>query len=559
MTTLLSAISTSAKMIWGNTNFGIGNNYGRPALFLFGFPIYFYALIIVTGMCLAILIGGLYFKKRGYDPYDITIYALVIIPLGVLGARLYVYIFPWAGGVSNWSTFFDFRSGGLGIYGGVILGYLSAIVCSKIKKQDFRIVADCIMPGLFLAQSMGRWGNYANQEAYGNLITKNFEDMINFWGSNSDHGFNGLAVWIDAAHDTTGNGAGWYQATFFYESVCTFLGFLICVLVLMRSKHYKLGWCSAFYGIYYGIVRLVIEGMRSDSLYLYIGTRETDIKISQLVSIVTIIMGLLLLSRIYRKQLHALYAKLFKNERQQLSVSRWVLLGVSVLSLALAVVMFVLGGESKFIVGFFASLVCVYSALGIWALCDRLKLYCKTCNERSLPKGGWQTEHDKHFVASIVYSVVAALLLALGLFSLVKWGIVDKISNGVVLAVAAAICCGVIVYFKVIPSVRKLAETPQTDYDDKIEFSCGETARVKPNTFLLFVFPPKVYADYGVENLKPWVEPDDEKKKKKSKKKKATEEKAETEVGDAAEVAAENDIANAPTENGTEKENKEAK
>jgi len=90
------------------------------------------------------------------------------------------------------------------------------------------------------------------------------------------------------------------------------VGFLICVLVLTRSKHYKLGWCSAFYGIYYGIVRLVIEGMRTDSLYLYIGTLETDIKISQLVSVLTITFGLWTLSRIYRKQLYAWYAKLFQ-------------------------------------------------------------------------------------------------------------------------------------------------------------------------------------------------------------------------------------------------------
>src|SRR5699024_3063230 len=149
---------------------------GRPALCIFGFPIYFYALFIVTGMALAILIGGLYFKKRGYDPYDITIYALVIIPIGVLGARMYVYIFPWdeTHMMSGWFTFFDFRSGGLGIYGGVILGYLAAFVCCKVRKQDFRIIADSIIPGLFLAQSIGRWGNFANQEAFGNLITTDY-------------------------------------------------------------------------------------------------------------------------------------------------------------------------------------------------------------------------------------------------------------------------------------------------------------------------------------------------------------------------------------------------
>ncbi len=75
------------------------------------------------------------FQKRGYDPYDITIYALAVIPIGVLGARAYVYIFPWSGGSADWSTYFDFRSGGLGIYGGVIMGYLAALVCSKFKNR----------------------------------------------------------------------------------------------------------------------------------------------------------------------------------------------------------------------------------------------------------------------------------------------------------------------------------------------------------------------------------------------------------------------------------------
>ena len=82
------------SFVFGNKNFGLNVEATHPYLSLFGLEIYLYAIVIVTGMCLAILIGGLYFKKRGYDPYDITIYALAVIPVGVLGARAYVYIFP---------------------------------------------------------------------------------------------------------------------------------------------------------------------------------------------------------------------------------------------------------------------------------------------------------------------------------------------------------------------------------------------------------------------------------------------------------------------------------
>ncbi len=472
----------------------------RPAFYIFGFEIYLYALFIVTGMCLAIFVGGLYFKKRGYDPYDITIYALAIIPLGVLGARAYVYIFPWSDrAIPDWSTYFDFRSGGLGIYGGVMVGFLTAMVVAKIRKQDFKIVADCIIPGVLLAQSIGRWGNFANQEAYGNLITKVYEELPHA-ASGIFSKFNGYAVWIDARQ-------GWYQATFFYESVCTFVGFLICVLILTRSKHYKLGWCTSFYGIYYGIARLIIEGMRSDSLYLYIGTQLTDIKISQLVSIFSIILGLWTLSKIYRKQLHGLYKKLFKNEYDELSKSRIVLAVVSAISLGVAVTMFILGGESKFIVGFACSLLCVYSFLGIFALTDRLKLYCSNCHQRK-QVSTWQSDYTQSRTATICYGVAIGVLVLFGLYSLIQWGIMDGIPNGIVLAVVLMGCATAIGIFLYAPASKKMLISPKEEYQIQKICACGTTETVKLNSFLLFVFPPKVYIDYGVDHLTPWVDPE---------------------------------------------------
>lgn len=501
------------KFVWGNNTFGFVWNVSHPALVVFGFPIYVYALCIVTGMCLAILVAGKYFKKRGYDPYDITIYAIAIIPLGVLGARAYVYIFPWAGdSIPDWSTYFNFRSGGLGIYGGVIVGYVAAYVLCKCKKQDFRIIVDCILPGVLLAQSLGRWGNFANQEAFGNLITTDYSAMPNFFegiNGGQNHGFNFVAVWIDHTSSALGGGqAGWYQATFFYESFCTLVGFLICVLVLMRSKHYKLGWCSAFYGIYYGIVRLIIEGMRSDSLYLYIGTLETDIKISQLVSVLTITFGLWTLSKIYRKPLHEAYSKLFKSERQELSASRWVLAALSTVTIAVAVVLFVIGGESNLLLGVALFLVGAYSLLGIWSLCDRLQLYCKQCGKRTADINVCQTDYDKYFTATICYSVIFAALIGFGVFSLVKWGIVDGIPNGVVLFVVLAAIAAADVVWMIAPSVKALVKCKPQHVKVDVDCTCGNAYEVKLNKFLLFVFPPKVYVDYGVENLHEWVDPE---------------------------------------------------
>lgn len=502
--------------VWGNNNFGFVWNVSHPALVIFGFPIYVYALCIVTGMCLAILVGSKYFKKRGYDPYDITIYALGIIPLGVLGARAYVYIFPWAGdSIPDWSTFFNFRNGGLGIYGGVIAGYVVAYIICKAKKQDFRIIVDSIMPGVLLAQSLGRWGNFANQEAFGNLITTDYSAMPNFFewlNGGRTHGFNFLAVWIDNTSTALSGPSGWYQATFFYESFCTLVGFLICVLVLTRSKHYKLGWCSAFYGIYYGIVRLVIEGMRTDSLYLYIGTLETDIKISQLVSVLTITFGLWTLSKIYRKQLHAWYARFFKSERDEVAKSRWVVLTIGVVALAVAVVMFVLGGESRLLVGIALSLVSVYCALGVWSLCDRLQLYCDACGNRSGDINVMQSDFDKLRTEVICYSVAFGALVAVGLFSLIKWGIVDQIPNGVVLFVVLGAFAAALCVWKIVPSMKALGTAKPEHVEITVTCDCGQQRKVNLNKFLLFVFPPKQYVDYGVENLHEYVEPVQEKK-----------------------------------------------
>ncbi len=486
--------------LFGNENFGLNLNQSRPALYIFGFEIYLYALCIVTGMCLAILIGGLYFKKRGYDPYDITIYALAVIPLGVLGARAYIYIFPWSDrAIPDWSTFFDFRSGGLGIYGGVIVGYLTAMVVAKIRKQDFRIIADCVIPGVFLAQSMGRWGNFFNQEAYGNLIT-NVYDQLPHAASGLFSKFNGYAVWIDAR-------GGWYQATFFYESACTFLGFLVCVLILTRSKKYKLGWCTAFYGLFYGAARLVIEGMRSDSLYLYIGTQVTDIKISQLVSIFSIFLGLWTLSKIYRKQLLTAYGKLFKTERDQIAKSRWVLAVISAICLALAITMFVLGGESKFIVGFISAVVCIYTLIGVFAMNDRLKLYCKKCGKRKNITT-WQSDYSASYTQTIVFGVAMGALVIFGLFSLIQWGIIDGIPNGIVLAVVAigvATAMGVLLFA---PACKKMLTSQKQIYQIQTTCACGETEVIQLNSFLLFFFPPVKYLDYGVDHLVPWVDPE---------------------------------------------------
>lgn len=475
-----------------NVTFGFADGpNGTPAFYVFGYPIYLYAIIIVTGMCLAMLIGAYFFKKRGYDPYDMAIYSIFIIPLAILGCRLYVYIFPWAGSAADWSTFFNFRSGGLGIYGGVVLGYITGFVVCKVRKQNFGIVADCIMPGLFLAQSIGRWGNFVNQEAYGPII------------SNIDWQWFPFGVYIDSTNS-------WHYATFFYESVGTFIGFIVCLL-LLRNKNYRLGWLTAFYGIYYGIVRLLVESLRTDSLFLWIGTTQTDIKISQLVSVFTIILGILTLAKIYRSQIHKWYSKFFASERDEVAKSRWLCLALSIASLTVAIVMFVLGGESKFIAGFFLAVLAVYSAVGIFALHDRLKLYCPKCGNRCEPEGGTASKLELGYIRAM-YMIVVGIMLVMSSIVLLSLGTMESGSaNMIVVAVILLLLCIPITIYivSVLRQVNATSDTVTAKSNSGVSIcQCGEQYTPALNKHLLALFPYKEYKDYTIDKLVEWVDPE---------------------------------------------------
>lgn len=238
---------------------------------IFGFEIYWYAIMIVTGMILAMWIASFLLKKKGYKPDIIIDFALAVLPLAIIFARLYYVVFS----LEKYSTFFeviDIRSGGLAIYGGVIGGALGVLLVSKIKKfkfKNFLDVIDAIAPGLILAQAIGRWGNFFNQEAYGNPVT---DPKMQFFP---------YAVFIDKE-------GSYFQATFFYESFFNLLGcvFLI-VLALRLAGNYK-GIIACLYFVWYGLARVYIEGLRSDSLYI----GNSGIRVSQLLSAILIILGI---------------------------------------------------------------------------------------------------------------------------------------------------------------------------------------------------------------------------------------------------------------------------
>lgn len=234
-----------------------------------GFNIAWYGVIIATGMILGILLANLRAKNHGYKPDLILDFVLLAIPLAVIGARLYYVAFEWENYADNLASIFAINKGGLAIYGGVIGGLLAAVIITRMKSFPFFTLIDLCVPSLILGQAIGRWGNFVNQEAFGNLVT------------NPSLQFFPFAVYIQALGE-------WHQATFFYESMWNMaLFFIVLVLADRRAKD---GTLLATYFIGYGIGRCLIEGLRTDSLYLF-----ANIRVSQLLSAILVVVGIVIL------------------------------------------------------------------------------------------------------------------------------------------------------------------------------------------------------------------------------------------------------------------------
>ena len=241
-----------------------------PAYFNLGnLVIYFYGVIIAAGFILAALYCGKRAHEFGYTDDDLYGLLIWIIPISVLGARAYYVLFKLDYFIANPDKIFAIRDGGLAIYGGIIAGVITAIIWCKVKKKRFLAVADLTSFGLLIGQAIGRWGNFINREAFG-AITDVFCRM-------------GL---------TTPGGKTFYvHPTFLYESLWNFVG-LIILHVLSKKKPRKFdGQYFLLYILWYGLGRMWVEGLRTDSLY--IGT--SAIRVSQLLAAVSALIALIIL------------------------------------------------------------------------------------------------------------------------------------------------------------------------------------------------------------------------------------------------------------------------
>ncbi|MBQ8137653.1 MAG: prolipoprotein diacylglyceryl transferase [Clostridia bacterium] len=236
---------------------------------LFGF-LHIYALLIVFAMVLSVVYMSRQEKRLGFQKDTAVDMALYAIPLGIIGARLYDVAFAFERYADNLISILYIHEGGLAIYGGIIGGVLGVWILSRRKRLSFQRLLDMAAPAVIMSQAIGRWGNFFNQEAYGALIT---DERLQFFPY-------GVLI-----------GGQWYQATFFYESVWDFLGFLFLHAIRKKTRHD--GDVVLLYLCFYGIGRVFIEGLRSDSLYW------GSVRVSQALSAVLVLASLALLALRY--------------------------------------------------------------------------------------------------------------------------------------------------------------------------------------------------------------------------------------------------------------------
>ena len=246
--------------------------------------IHLYGLIIGIGMILAVSYGMRRAKEFGLTEDHILDGFLWVMPFAVLCARLYYCLFSWEMYRDNPISVFYIWEGGLAIYGGVLGAAVGVIVLCKIRKIEVRALLDLVTIGFLIGQSLGRWGNFFNREAFG-AETESFLRM---------------GLYNAYTGETT-----YHHPTFLYESLWNAVGFVLLHFLSKRRKYD--GQVALGYVAWYGLGRALIEGLRTDSLYI----PGTGIRVSQLLAAASCAVAVLLL--VYNAMKHRNPANLFVN------------------------------------------------------------------------------------------------------------------------------------------------------------------------------------------------------------------------------------------------------
>lgn len=245
-------------------------NINKIAFTIFGINIHWYAIIIVASIILALFLCKKQDGKYGIKYEDILDLSIILLPIAFISARIYYVVFN----LNNYTTLqqiLNIKDGGLAIYGGIIGGVITSYVFCKKRNIKILDLLDYIAPFLALSQSIGRWGNFINVEAYGSETNLPWKMGIQ-----------------------TANGTQYVHPTFLYESISTLIIFIILSKISKKRKYS--GQITFYYILMYSFIRAIIESLRIDSLMFY------NLKISQILSIFLFVVFCIIISKKQIKQ-----------------------------------------------------------------------------------------------------------------------------------------------------------------------------------------------------------------------------------------------------------------
>ena len=267
---------------------GLTFTLNRVAFTLLGRPVYWYGIIIASGLLLAVFLCGKWGKRFGITEDQITDMMICAVPVALVAIRAYYVIFNLglyrrADGSLDWEAILRYSDGGLAIYGAILSSLVVLLLFCHVKKISFLAFADLGVHGLFIGQLIGRWGNFMNVEAYGGPTTLPWRMCGESIAQNMlDQGY------VDqAGYQAILSGNLGVHPTFLYESLWNLAG-LFLVYHLGKKRRFD-GQCFLFYVFWYGLGRAWIEGLRTDSLYLSEGSA---IRVSQLLAALSAVIAL---------------------------------------------------------------------------------------------------------------------------------------------------------------------------------------------------------------------------------------------------------------------------
>ena len=251
---------------------GIGFDISPIAFTIGTFSVYWYGILVATGCIL-----GIIYCMRQCKRYDVNEDNLLNCIMGglvcaIVGARLYYVVFRFDSFKGDLLSILNIHNGGLAIYGGLIGAVTGGMIVAKKQKMKMLTVMDIAVMGFLIGQGIGRWGNFVNQEAFGTQT-----DL----------------PWRMVSENTGGVGV---HPCFLYESIWCLTGFVL-LHILSRKKECFDGEIFFLYMVWYGFERMLVEGLRTDSLYLPFA----NIRVSQLISALIFLAGITLLI-IFRKR-----------------------------------------------------------------------------------------------------------------------------------------------------------------------------------------------------------------------------------------------------------------